>query len=248
MEGKSVVGYGVGAIGLLLAGYLFGASRAEPAPRGEGCEETESARRPTRAERSERLAAGHAVEAPPSVVASPASEGGCANPQAGELLVNRLRREAETLERQGPIGDEYAELRASNFQPQLQGWLESVAATHPGDAQQISAAVTERLCSDVPLSATEQLLLLSTVTHGALRGRSESGAVGCVLDRRIHGDSAQEDVVLWSALDAWHAQGSPQLPAIERLRAVAADTRTTSRLDGSRRRERQLGSAVVEGL
>ena len=135
------------------------------------------------------------------------------------------------------------EAAANNARLYLEGWRDAVTTLDPRLPDLMSDEVDATLCDAAALPA-EQLswlwLASEEPTFASARG------LECVVAARLeHG--ASEDMVLWTALEAWDAAGMPVSESLEQLGRQTRDPRTSRRLAairGERRRDDTVEHAL----
>ena len=228
----------------LVTGYAFGAQGRDqdlPGRRTERRVASPNERRQSRREPSAQVREANAV-------VNEAIETDCARQRptdvTTDMFMTMLRDEVDAQQRIG--SDLPLEARANNLQASLSGWISGMNAVNPTAGRGVTEAIVQRLCSEGSTDL-ERLVMLRTIQTD-LVGSSESvhRGIGCALDSVIQEGHLTEDVVTWEVLNAWAAHGRRPSTAIERIRNLATDERTLSRLDGSRQARRR--SYEPEGL
>jgi hypothetical protein len=110
----------------------------------------------------------------------------------------------------------------NSMAPYIQGALATLRALNPGGIDDLRDDLATRAC-DHPQTDSEDMLTAQMVLTDANLGSPM--IFDCVLGKR-----KQEDVVMWTMLDAWKAAGRPQVASITDIAAAATDPRTIRRL------------------
>ena len=157
--------------------------------------------------------------APPAVNADDPSEAQAREREARGLLGLIHRQLAIATLRVGRGSPERA---ANQADPYMRGWLDSVSRLAHASNDALAAEVEAGLCAD-QADAAWQLLLLRAARDAShlLTARG----LDCVV-----AGHAQEGIVLWTALDAWHGSELPKSEALHALEARTTDPRTRWRL------------------
>jgi hypothetical protein len=113
------------------------------------------------------------------------------------------------------------ELAVNVIQDYLVGWATALQQGAPELLPEVAAQVTEEMCR--PDASAEAVIALAKLAQ-QVPALTKAAALDCVFRR-----SSKEDVVLWSALDAWRASGMLPTPEIKKLQASATDERTRRR-------------------
>jgi hypothetical protein len=106
--------------------------------------------------------------------------------------------------------------------PYIQGSLATLRTISPETINELRDALADRACDHVQTDIEEMFtahMVLADRDLGAPR------TFDCMLR-----DRKKEDVVLWTALDAWKVAGRPQVPSIADITSAASDPRTVRRL------------------
>ena len=119
----------------------------------------------------------------------------------------------------------------------LMGWIDSVTRTAPDMVDELAAEVDASLCNK-GTSPTE-LIVMSRVLM-KMPELADSKGFDCLFS-----EHTSEDVVLWSALDAWRRSGLPKNDALVKIQQSATDERTLRRfLSPQEQLERRRAAAA----
>lgn len=135
--------------------------------------------------------------------------------QAHEMF-GLLRQRLATVKLRSP--DPNPESLATQTSDYLLGWVDSTVRVAPDLADELATEVDATLCAS---DRDPALALVSLRLLMAMPELSSEEGFDCVFAQ-----DAPEDVVLWTALDAWHASGLPKSKAIAELEKTASDPRT----------------------
>lgn len=104
----------------------------------------------------------------------------------------------------------------------LSGWVDGVVRSAPDLADELASEVQDTLCK----SDQDPALMMTTFRLvGQMPELASDAAFDCVFSGH-----KSEDVVLWSALDAWRASQLPKSAAIAEIERNATDERTRAHL------------------
>ena len=122
----------------------------------------------------------------------------------------------------------------------LFGWLDAIRYTSPEALDPIGAELRDRICAGA-LNAEESIMVAHVFQLAP--ETSSPDAFECFFTR-----FSAEDTPLWAMLDAWRVSGMEPIPALERIKTAAVDSRTHRRFDPSLlvRREDAFGKASRE--
>jgi hypothetical protein len=239
---------------MLGIGFGFGqwsASRAEPTPAGVVHEQAPWANSnvPTASASRLRQAPRQADPEEPPVGAAgggqladgaESAEREWRTRQATSML-NAMRGRVARAERFAVGGHEAT---ANEVREYTQGWMEALATLQPDIIGELAAGIEGRLCA-AEASAVESIVMSRVLaTRPDL---ANAKGLDCVFSRH----EEQEDIVLWSALDAWQRAKLPVSESLAAIKSNARDSRTLRRLvplDQQRaERHAQHGSRIPEG-
>ena len=114
------------------------------------------------------------------------------------------------------------EAAATQLRLYQKGLVDGILRTAPDLTDELAGLVEQTLCD--PKTRPSQLVALARMFGDMPELASEKG-FDCVFAQR-----SQEDVVLWSMLDAWRVSKLPRPPALVALERDAKDERTRARL------------------
>jgi hypothetical protein len=122
--------------------------------------------------------------------------------------------------------DKNPEALAAQMMEYLFGWVDGVVRAAPDLVDEFASEVQDTLCT----RDQDPALLLTTFKLVSTMPELATGeAFDCVFAH-----NKKEDVVLWQALDAWHATGLPKSDAIAEIERDATDQRTRMHMLGRR--------------
>ncbi len=127
------------------------------------------------------------------------------------------------LEETGAPLDGGPEAVANSVDPYVQGWMDSITETNPELLPEMGVRVSDILCNQTP-SAAEEIMFARVLMHAGPRMDTMRAGLDCVLRRQ-----QDEDVVLWTTLEAWRRAELAPSPDWEAWRSRATDERTTRR-------------------
>lgn len=122
-----------------------------------------------------------------------------------------------------PKGARSSESRANEISAPLSGVVRALRTTDPKELGALREQLADEVCAGRFHSDTGLIVLAKMMTFEANLGSAR--ALGCAFEGRRN-----EDVVLWSLLDAWNVAGRPNLPAVSEIQQTASDERTRTRL------------------
>lgn len=123
----------------------------------------------------------------------------------------------------GALGDE-PEMVANSAEDYLSGWIDSLEYAAPDVVAAVSVEFSHELCSGA-ISDAKMLMYLRYSLHMGARAPEMADGLLCVL--RQH---STEDVVLWTALDAYAKAGIAPSEEWQRWASRGTDDRTLRRL------------------
>jgi hypothetical protein len=130
-------------------------------------------------------------------------------------LLNRLR----LIDKAFPASPEVVANELRGYQ---MGLADGVLRTAPELAPELARRTENVLCDP---KATDTQLMVMARLMGDMPDLATSTGFDCIFKNR-----SKEDVVLWSALDAWRDSGLERTPGLQHLERQAVDKRTINRL------------------
>jgi hypothetical protein len=151
--------------------------------------------------------------------------------QQSKGLLHLLRFQLGAAELRYPSSPEAA---ANEISVYMHAWADTVVRTAPDLVDELASQIELTMCD--PQARPAQLIVMSRVI-GKMPELANAHSFECLFTQH-----PQEDIVLWSALDAWRAAGRPKSAAIARIEQTASDSRTRQRLK-SPEEQRELTAA-----
>jgi hypothetical protein len=150
-------------------------------------------------------------------------------------LVDLLRAHTAEFEMQNPGLP--PEAIANQGLLYLKGWADGVVRTAPDLVDELADELEKSLCDN---EASDAILITISRAIIAIPELANSKGFDCLFSRRT-----REDVVVWTALDAWKRSGLPKSAAITTLERTAIDSRTRQRFMSADEVSQQSDRAVL---
>jgi hypothetical protein len=188
----------------------------------------------------EHRSGGAAEAAPPSLTAASRSadeaerrrlETQFRARQMVDGVTRQLLAEAKGMEGFG------VETAGSVMGPYLRGMMTGLRATNPELVRDMGESLAERTCSHA--QSDIEIMMVAEMVMAAPSELGSAQTFECALQGR-----KQEDVPLWTMIDAWRASGRPMPPALAQIQDAATDERTKNRLSNY---EQALKDRVAAG-